>query len=408
MKSKQVRGRLEAARDQIMPAAEDAYHSAADRVGPLVHSAADHVGPWAHSAAEHVGPWAQSAAERVAPYTQAAVDKVQPWASLAADKAGQAVDVAQPYVHDASERLSPYVHDAADRLTPLAHGAKVRGAAAAATAVGVLGPKLDDALERVPPAVEAAREKLSEDYLPRLATALSGVAASAAATPVGQEALKRGEATLAAVKGELEPPRKKKKGNWLLRIALIAGLVAAIAVVAKKLLASDDPGWQSATPSAAPTPSSNSKTAPAPVVTPAPAADLAPAADPGPAADPVAEPAAVAEPSPVPSDEATKSTESTESTETTDATDDGVDSGLDDSPLDNSPIEGVVDDPNPFRYGEGSFIGVEPPEGYTIKGNERSMKYHLPESPAWGRTHAEVWFNSTDAAESAGFVRAQR
>jgi large subunit ribosomal protein L17 len=57
-------------------------------------------------------------------------------------------------------------------------------------------------------------------------------------------------------------------------------------------------------------------------------------------------------------------------------------------------------------YGEGSYVGENPPEGYDIKGNEDSMKYHTPESPWYGRTIAEVWFNSTEAAEAAGFVAA--
>ena len=53
-------------------------------------------------------------------------------------------------------------------------------------------------------------------------------------------------------------------------------------------------------------------------------------------------------------------------------------------------------------------MGSEPPEGYVIKGNERSKKYHVPESGGYGRTIAEVWFNSEEAAQQAGFVRAQR
>ena len=57
-------------------------------------------------------------------------------------------------------------------------------------------------------------------------------------------------------------------------------------------------------------------------------------------------------------------------------------------------------------YGEGSYVGENPPEGYDIKGNADSMKYHTTESPWYGRTIAEVWFNSTDAAEAAGFVAA--
>ena len=58
-------------------------------------------------------------------------------------------------------------------------------------------------------------------------------------------------------------------------------------------------------------------------------------------------------------------------------------------------------------YGEGSFRGAEAPsEDFTIKGNEDSMKYHTPESPWYDRTVAEVWFNSEEAAQAAGFVNA--
>lgn len=57
-------------------------------------------------------------------------------------------------------------------------------------------------------------------------------------------------------------------------------------------------------------------------------------------------------------------------------------------------------------YGKGSYVGENPPKGYDIKGNADSMKYHTPESPWYGRTVAEVWFNSTAAAEKAGFVNA--
>ena len=55
---------------------------------------------------------------------------------------------------------------------------------------------------------------------------------------------------------------------------------------------------------------------------------------------------------------------------------------------------------------DGKFEGTEPPAGYDIKGNADSGKYHTPESPWYDRTIAEVWFNSTEAAEAAGFVAA--
>ncbi|MGD7789970.1 50S ribosomal protein L4 [Propionibacteriaceae bacterium Y1700] len=58
-------------------------------------------------------------------------------------------------------------------------------------------------------------------------------------------------------------------------------------------------------------------------------------------------------------------------------------------------------------YGHNSYRGEEPPAGFDIKGNEDSMKFHAPTSPWYGRTVAEVWFNSADAAEAAGFVNAE-
>ena len=58
-------------------------------------------------------------------------------------------------------------------------------------------------------------------------------------------------------------------------------------------------------------------------------------------------------------------------------------------------------------YGPGSYVGTEPPNGYDIKGNENSMKYHTPESPFYTQTVAEIWFSSVEAAEAAGFAAVQ-
>jgi hypothetical protein len=45
------------------------------------------------------------------------------------------------------------------------------------------------------------------------------------------------------------------------------------------------------------------------------------------------------------------------------------------------------------------------PDGWTIKGNADSGLYHLPASPSWKRMHAEVGFETEEAAEAAGFKR---
>jgi hypothetical protein len=60
-------------------------------------------------------------------------------------------------------------------------------------------------------------------------------------------------------------------------------------------------------------------------------------------------------------------------------------------------------------YGAGSADplegGASPGDAYTIKGNADSMKYHTTESPYFGRTIAEAWFDSEDSARAAGFHR---
>lgn len=48
----------------------------------------------------------------------------------------------------------------------------------------------------------------------------------------------------------------------------------------------------------------------------------------------------------------------------------------------------------------------EAPEGFYVKGNKDSMKYHTPASPWYDQTVAEVWFRTGEAAEAAGFVEA--
>jgi large subunit ribosomal protein L17 len=70
----------------------------------------------------------------------------------------------------------------------------------------------------------------------------------------------------------------------------------------------------------------------------------------------------------------------------------------------------VTEDPTAAGpYGAGSAEPNEDgsaPEGFTIKGNADSMKYHEPDGQWYDPTVAEVWFDSTEAAEAAGFTKA--
>jgi large subunit ribosomal protein L17 len=75
-------------------------------------------------------------------------------------------------------------------------------------------------------------------------------------------------------------------------------------------------------------------------------------------------------------------------------------------------------DPEAFEETTGGVSGPYPgshalleddsqaPEGFPVKGNESSKKYHEPDSQWYDQTTAEVWFESAEAAEAAGFTKA--
>ena len=79
-------------------------------------------------------------------------------------------------------------------------------------------------------------------------------------------------------------------------------------------------------------------------------------------------------------------------------------------------VEGVDDDV--FEETQGGFAGKyagshvpledesQAPEGFPIKGNEDSMKFHEPDGQWFEQTVAEVWFDTIESAEAAGFTRA--
>ena len=60
-------------------------------------------------------------------------------------------------------------------------------------------------------------------------------------------------------------------------------------------------------------------------------------------------------------------------------------------------------------YGPDSAPATEDgsgPEGFEVKGNAGSMKYHVPGSRWYDNTSAEVWFRTAEAAAAAGFAPA--
>jgi hypothetical protein len=420
--------RAEAALEKASSPAETFIHTAADRVGPLAQSAADKLGPLAEAAADALGaaadrvsPFAHSAANRVGPLAQSAVDRVGPLAQTAAGRiaplAGQAVDRVSPYTRVAAERITPlaqnaagyaqtaagYAQTAADRFTPIATSALLRGNQVTQEAVRRITPVFDEAVVRVTPAVEAARGRVTVDLLPRLSGALSAATGTLVPAPAPP------------VTTELALPDKKPRGRWVRRIAIVGALGAVAVVVVRRFVGGQDADWQAARPS---TPYVPPSTTPTPQSAGAGSSSVldhsAPDAGAGPvtveedfaATEPVAATEEVTSPPAAP-------VKMINVNDAGDVEETVVDEVVFREPVADLPETRPVDDlPRSGKAarwsGEGVYVGSEPPEGFVIKGNNRSMKYHMPEAAGYSRTVAEVWFNSEEAAQRAGFVRAQR
>lgn len=303
---------------------------------------------------------------------------------VAQEKGKDALAQAQQYLEQAGDYIAPRAQEALTQaqefVTPLAQDARKKGAALAAHTMDTLQPKLEDALDKVSPALEdayaklapaidAAAEKVQKEVLPRLTELLH----EAAELPVVAEASDRAKATVAALSGELVVPEKKKgnKAATVAKVVIAGGLLAGVVLAIKKFLEPSDAGWQAHEPSSPYVP-----TAARTVV------------------DDVEESftEAKAKVADVAEEAADKAS---------DAADAVAEKVADVAEGDAAPF---VDSP----YGAGSYVGSEPPAGFVIKGNERSMKFHVVGNGGYERTIADVWFDSEDAARAAGFTKAQR
>lgn len=293
----------------------------------------------------------QVAADRLAPYLEQAL---RDGSQLADDTYSRI----RPVLKDATIRSARFASDTFDRVHPAIDDAIDKVYPAVDATVKKVRPAVDDVLERIPETVDYARGKVQAEVLPNLAEQLRQLASQ----PLAQE-LKVAAAS-AALAAQLEKASgKKKHSGWKTfgKIVLAGAVLGGVAYAIKKLLADPTSGWET----------------------------YAPRDNNAYVADPVAE--EYDEEAPEAEAAADVPTEVDETT-TAEPTTEGGDA------------DPFVDSP----YGEGSYVGDEPPEGFLIKGNDRSKKYHVPGSASYERTSAEVWFVDEEAAEAAGFVRAQR
>lgn len=253
----------------------------------------------------------------------------------------------------AAERGADLVHEAIARLQPLVEQAGEKVGPLAHEAKVRTADFASKTLDQLQPTLNEALDKVT----PAVDAARTKVQTDL--LPKLQELLHEAAehpAVVAAVEPlTVEKPRKKSKLKTAAKVIAVGALLAGAAAAIKQFLSSKDDGWTAHEPSRAYINTT----------------------------DNFAEAQAAEE-------------------EAEEAAKDMVDEG---SPVSADSPESESTDPN---YGDGAYVGDEPPAGFIIKGNERSMKYHMPGTGGFERTIPDVWFNSEDAAQAAGFVRAQR
>ncbi len=304
----------------------------------------------------------------------------------AAETASAAAEYSTTALKEGLERAQHLLADLQEQASPRLHDAKVRTADYAAKRLDDLEPHLKDAMGKVAPAVEFAREKVEDDFLPKV----QGFLHQAAEYPAIAEGSKRGKAAMQALKGELEPAKKKSGWRTFGKIMAIGAIVAGAAAAVRHFLSPKDDGWTAHEPSKAYVNNNDTFSNAAKF-----AADTEPAAetDRKLVSDEEAKDQAdmTAEGAPPPPTTFVSETDAERAAAT-----------------EGSVVDDVVAESEATGYGDGSYVGSEPPEGFTIKGNERSKKYHVEGTGGYERTIAEVWFNSVEDAEAAGFTKAQR
>nr|WP_108869798.1 hypothetical protein [Tessaracoccus timonensis] len=274
------------------------------------------------------------------------MSKSQDFRKAAADQASAAAEYGQQALKDGMEQAQGWLKKAQKQAGPALKDAKVRSADFAARKFDAIEPHVRNALDKVSPAVDAARSKVADEFLPRVSESLHNAA---------EHPLKVAET--------IKPKKKKSVGKGIAKFLAIGVVVAGVVAAVRHFLAPKDDGWTAHEPSRAYV-NNNDTFATAAKVSETPKSA---ATDPSPE-DKVEQPEAQM-----------------------------VDEG--------GP---VVDDEAKDAVGSDSYKGDNPPEGFIIKGNERSMKYHVPGTGGYERTIAEIWFTTEEAAQAAGFTKAQR
>lgn len=140
------------------------------------------------------------------------------------------------------DHAEDWATELADKVSPRVDNARAKAAPYLADARAKAGPMVADARDKAGPVLDDAKHRLATEVLPVLAAAMA--AADEATEDVRSEGKKRSKAAMAALRGDVEPPKKKR--HPIRKALLFLGLGAIIAAVVKKM--SDRPAtsdWQS-------------------------------------------------------------------------------------------------------------------------------------------------------------------
>lgn len=320
----------------------------------------------------------------------------------ARDAAADAVAATQGLIGRVSSFISPKVAEARERVEPLVADAIDR----AAPHVAEVGEKVAPYYEKTREAVVSGYDKNVKPHVQEFIDKASENEHLARAAHQGSDAVDKLTSRIDLPTPAMAAPKKKR--HRLLKGLGVLAVVGGVVVAVRQLLLPKDDGWTPQEPSTAYTdddasyayePSARSELKEDSADTePGGASKLT---EPDTATEHL-EPANVTVsteesdlPGGVPDQDSTAGANSEKgSADTREETVDAEPTLLDEANDSHEPTTG--------------YRGDNPPEGYTIKGNDRSMKFHVPGGAGYARTNADVWFTTVEEAEAAGFTKASR
>jgi hypothetical protein len=141
-------------------------------------------------------------------------------------------DRGQAVVESAVENLAPRIESAKETLAPRLETAREAAGQAIAEAGEWAGER---ALPRLDQAKEQATTVVRERVKPKVAKAIAEAAAASA--PARKEAKNRTDAAIAALRGDVSPPKRKRRWHrvsFLLTAGAVTGVIAALFVRRKE------------------------------------------------------------------------------------------------------------------------------------------------------------------------------